>query len=235
MGLKTLRLAALLVVLLGLAGCSAGPPAVMPDVAGKTLDVAKSDIKHAGIGEDLEVLGGGTFGILKDRNWTVCEQRPASGEKVTDKPTLKVARSCGTEPAEPSPTPSAESPAATAPSQTESTPAPQGIDAAAIEAKFNEHLHNNFIESIHDMCDAAYTHWACFYDGVESGSGFLRINLSTDGGWTNTALRKVADSAGRHWFNFIGCDYPDLSMIVVTVNGLDYNVARPASADVTCG
>lgn len=83
---------------------------MMPNVVGSPLDTAKSDIERAGFQSDVEVLGGGLFGILDDSAWTVCEQLPAAGETMTDKPRLTVDRSCPDEPtaddsAEPSATP----------------------------------------------------------------------------------------------------------------------------------
>ncbi len=38
----------------------------MPDVTGKKLDVAQSDIKQAGFENKVEVLGGGAFGVVKE-------------------------------------------------------------------------------------------------------------------------------------------------------------------------
>lgn len=70
----------------------------MPDVAGTQLDAAKSDIERAGFGGEVEVLGGGMFGIVNESNWQVCEQLPPAGETVTDTPRLTVARSCETAP-----------------------------------------------------------------------------------------------------------------------------------------
>ncbi|WP_291382260.1 PASTA domain-containing protein [Demequina sp.] len=87
----------------------------MPDVAGKALDVAKSDINDAGFTGDVEVLGGGLFGIVVESNWQVCDQSPAAGATVTGTPELTVDRTCGDEAeagddvpsVEPSPTPEA--------------------------------------------------------------------------------------------------------------------------------
>ena len=67
---------------------------------------------------------------------------------------------------------------------------------------------------------------ACFYQGVRNSPGGLQVLLSTDGGWSDADLETLADQAGRHWFNFIGCKFRELKTIVVTVNGLDYYVDR---------
>jgi hypothetical protein len=76
----------------------------MPEVMGKQLDVAKSDIERAGFDGDVEVIGGGIFGVLDDSNWVVCEQEPTSGEAVSE-PRLVVDRESG--PAEDSAEPTA--------------------------------------------------------------------------------------------------------------------------------
>lgn len=231
-----------------LSGCSSeAEPAVMPDVVGRTLDVAKSDIERAGYTKRVEVLGGGMFGVIDESNWEVCEQLPLAGSVVDVEPRLTVDRSCGREEGEPSADPTVEETTEPAPSPNEnSAPEPEDDeseeetdselpDAAEIERVYLEHLHNNFIDGITDMCDAARTHWACFYDGAEDGVGYLRVNLSTDGNWSQGDLDDMAAQAGRHWFNFVGCDFPQLDTIVVSVNGGDRNVYRSDTmADSLC-
>ncbi|WP_377645134.1 PASTA domain-containing protein [Oryzobacter terrae] len=104
-----ISLATMTVFILG--GCSSEAPHAMPDVVGKTLDLAKSDVKRAGIEDDVEVLGGGMLGILVESNWTVCGQEPATGSPVSDPPRLTVDRGCegeGGESVEPEPTPAPE-------------------------------------------------------------------------------------------------------------------------------
>lgn len=103
--MRTLGLALAALMILGLTACGATKDAIMPDVAGKSLDVALSDLERAGIGDDVEVLGGGTFGVIDESNWQVCVQMPSAGELVSEKPRLEVDRSCGDD--------DAESPAAT--------------------------------------------------------------------------------------------------------------------------
>lgn len=102
------------VMMLVLTACGSGDRAVMPDVVGKQLDVAKSDIERAGFMGDVEITGGGLFGVVDDSNWMVCEQEPGAGVKMAN-PRLVVDRECGaedqsTDPA-PTPSPSASSPA----------------------------------------------------------------------------------------------------------------------------
>ena len=95
----------------------------MPDVTGKKLDVAQSDIKRAGFAQDVEVLGGGAFGVLKKSNWEVCEQTPAPGEPLTDAPRLTVERDCSKDDAKPTGDPSAS------PSE-ELSPEPEATESA---------------------------------------------------------------------------------------------------------
>jgi hypothetical protein len=66
----------------------------MPNVTGKKLDVAQSDVKRAGFEDDVEIIGGGLFGVLSESNWEVCEQTPLPGKPMTVAPRLKVDRDC---------------------------------------------------------------------------------------------------------------------------------------------
>lgn len=119
-----------LVALLLLAGCSSGKgtPVVMPDVVGRQLDFALADIEQAGVDEEVDVKGGGTFGIVNKSNWKVCEQTPAAGKAVTAAPVLKVDRSCpGDEPAAASTT---TAPPTTLPPTTAAPALPPTLNAA---------------------------------------------------------------------------------------------------------
>lgn len=128
--MRALRWIATLVLVLGLAGCGAGKATVMPDVAGKRLDVAKSDIKRAGFDDDVEVLGGGILGVIEESNWTVCEQLPEAGAVVKDKPRLTVARLCDAGSAEPTTEASGE--ASGEPSATPSATASASADPTTV-------------------------------------------------------------------------------------------------------
>lgn len=243
--MKAVRLVAGFALVLGLAGCggsSQGSDAktVMPDVEGKRLDVAKSDIERAGFEGDVEIVGGGTLGVVVESNWTVCEQLPAAGKTVTAAPRLTVDRSCKTD--TPTTTTTAKTTTTAVPTTSATTSKPSTpttttatANAAAMEQAYLRHLADNGITSIEAMCDAAYTHWACFYTGASDGPGDLRVTLVTDGGRSAADLDTMARQAGLAWFNFIGCDFPSLSTIVVTVNGIDHNVLRgDSAADVAC-
>lgn len=93
--MRARHLAFSFIVVLGLSGCGSDEAAVMPDVTGKRLDVALSDIERAGMDDgDVEVLGGGVFGVVDESNWTVCEQEPPAGDEVSSDPRLTVERSC---------------------------------------------------------------------------------------------------------------------------------------------
>jgi len=78
-----------------LSACGSDDPAVMPDVTTRRLDIAISDIERAGFEDEVEVLGGGTFGVVDESNWTVCDQEPAAGDEIGAAPRLTVDRSCG--------------------------------------------------------------------------------------------------------------------------------------------
>src|SRR5262245_41284766 len=109
----TMAVAAALIII---AGCSGKAAPTMPDVVGKHLDVAINDVKRAGANDDVEVLGGGTFGILDKSNWTVCSQEPKGGAAITATPRVTVERTCE---GAASPKPTAEA-ARPTPSPTES-------------------------------------------------------------------------------------------------------------------
>ena len=88
-------------------GACGGDASEVPDVVGQRLDVARSDVEDAGY--DVEVLGGGLFGVVVEANWYVCEQRPVPGTTGSGSVTLVVDRSCGsaTEPGSGEQTPGA--------------------------------------------------------------------------------------------------------------------------------
>jgi bacillopeptidase F len=52
----------------------------VPNEIGERLDVAKDDLASAGLGS--KEIGGGTFGVVVESNWTVCETKPAPGAQV---------------------------------------------------------------------------------------------------------------------------------------------------------
>jgi beta-lactam-binding protein with PASTA domain len=84
----------LCVLALSLAACSGGEEATMPDLVGKRLDIALSDVERAGFDDEVEVVGGGVFGVVDESNWTVCSQEPASGRAISSPPRVTVDRSC---------------------------------------------------------------------------------------------------------------------------------------------
>ena len=111
------RVAVSLAIAFCLVGCGAPEKDVtMPDVTGKKLDVAYDTIKNAGLKDKdkVKIEGGGTFGVVMEGNWTVCEQSPAAGTKVSGSPTLTVARDCDNGSDEPTDA-SSGTPSATAP------------------------------------------------------------------------------------------------------------------------
>jgi hypothetical protein len=89
---KTLLPTVAVMLAVALSACS-GEKSPVPDVVGERLDVARSDADAAGY--DVEVLGGGVFGVVVEANWSVCEQRPDPGAPEGDSVTLIVDRTCG--------------------------------------------------------------------------------------------------------------------------------------------
>jgi hypothetical protein len=88
-----------IVLVAGLSGCggsssSSDSTKSMPDVVGKQLDVALSDIKSAGFAGKVDVSGGGTFGVVNEANWQVCSQAPDAGQALSGTPKVTVDRSC---------------------------------------------------------------------------------------------------------------------------------------------
>ncbi|RHW22780.1 PASTA domain-containing protein [Nocardioides immobilis] len=82
--------------LFGLVACGSDEAADMPAVEGERLDLALSDIDNAGFSkDDVEIVGGGTFGVVDESNWQVCLQDPAAGEPIGSSPRLTVDRTCG--------------------------------------------------------------------------------------------------------------------------------------------
>lgn len=78
-------------------GCSDSEPPAMPDVVGQPLDTGLSEIESSGFTKEVDVVGGGLFGIVDESNWTICEQEPAAGAPLGDTATLTVDRDCAAE------------------------------------------------------------------------------------------------------------------------------------------
>jgi Domain of unknown function (DUF4839)/PASTA domain len=177
LGLHALRLTVAFVLVFGLAGC--GPDPVMPDVTGKRLDVAKSDIKHAGFKDKVEVLGGGVFGVIRESGWQVCDQSPAAGKVVTDAPRLTVDRSCG-DGSEPTESPS-ESAVAPSEQPSESDPSPtESATAEIVTAENSKDLAALLTER--DDCADMNTRFAAKYNGrtIEFDGSIVALNKHGD-------------------------------------------------------
>ena len=125
--MRARRSAGALVVVVALAGC-AGEDPVMPDITGQKLDAAQIAIQDAGVDDDVEVDGGGLFGVIDESNWVVCEQSPGAGEALTSAPRLVVDRSCG-ENEEVTEEPSGEPEPTEEPSETEESAEPEVVSA----------------------------------------------------------------------------------------------------------
>jgi hypothetical protein len=95
----------------------------MPDVAGQRLDVALSDLEGVGVGEgDVEIVGGGVFGVIDESGWTVCTQGPMAGS-VAEHVRVIVDRSCQGEAVESATASALPSPVPSSPSALEDTTA----------------------------------------------------------------------------------------------------------------
>jgi beta-lactam-binding protein with PASTA domain len=107
-------------VALALTGCGSEERAVaMPQVVGKRLDVAKSDLKAAGLEEKkIEIVGGGALGVISESSWTVCDQDPEPATKGAEQARLIVDRACGAEDTAQGISPTASSPSAASPTVT---------------------------------------------------------------------------------------------------------------------
>lgn len=97
--MRAIRLGAVWLLVWAVASCSTSSKGtsetiLMPDVTGRTLDLALDDIKAAGFGDKVDVIGGGTFGVVNESNWQVCEQSPGPGQPIAATPRLSVERSC---------------------------------------------------------------------------------------------------------------------------------------------
>lgn len=113
-GVKGSGLAAGVALAVALAACAGEEHATaMPDVTGQQLDAALDVVASAGFSDEVDVAGGGVFGIVDESSWQVCSQTPRAGETIATEVELTVDRSCAdgdtepsTERAEPLPSPS---------------------------------------------------------------------------------------------------------------------------------
>jgi hypothetical protein len=118
--------------LFSLAACGNDKQVAMPDVETQRLDVALSDISRAGYdSDDVEIVGGGAFGVVDESNWSVCDQDPAAGDTIGRTPRLIVERTCQDEDRlDPEPEDQADA-------AIEEEKAPSGDEVAAAKAKKN--------------------------------------------------------------------------------------------------
>lgn len=130
-------------------------------------------------------------------------------------------------------------PAATATTQAPKTTATKAPVKKPAKAKFDSATYANSIEAkyvelngrpIKDSCDAAFTNWQCFYDGIEAKSqSRIDIKLSTPGDVTEDQAKKMSERARLAYFNFVGADFKKLDTIVTYVNGRDTGTTRRSS------
>ena len=106
-------------VAISLVGCGGTATEIMPSVKGDRLDSAQATLDAAGIKKDsIDIKGGGTFGVIDESNWQVCNQTPEPGKAIDSTVILYVNRSCPLlQTSTPTPVPSpppVEQPSATA-------------------------------------------------------------------------------------------------------------------------
>lgn len=173
--MRLLGLALAIIFAVGVSGCGGHEAKVMPDVTGKRLDVAKKDIKSAGIDESVKVNGGGIFGVIDDSNWTVCSQSPAAGKPVSAKPEVKVDRSCEDDTATASPSPTATQSAET-PTATPTEPAVPDVITAENTPAFARLLKV-------DYCDGSIAKFAKQYEGDKIQFAGSVVNIAPHGSY----------------------------------------------------
>jgi hypothetical protein len=172
-----------------LVGCGSGTAAVMPDVVGRTLEVALSDIERAGYQGRPEVLGGGVFGVVDESNWQVCEQMPAAGQAVAEKPRLTVDRSCGGEPTEaPANT---DTPSDDDSEEATSDPAEEATDEAAAQ----EEMIGTMTESDYDAAIAAMSRSR--QEAVEAAASYLDSGHFSKTGLTQQLSSEYGEGFAR--------------------------------------
>ncbi|WP_436793479.1 PASTA domain-containing protein [Actinospongicola halichondriae] len=238
---KSLGLIVGFTLLAATAGCGSSEDTatakVMPDVIGQQLDDALSVIEAAGIEAEVDVDGGGLFGIVDESNWRVCDQTPGAGAEVDQSPRLSVDRSCGDdndevadEPVddrdddenEPEPDPIVEDDS----NEPEEAPA---FDGTAYVAAIEDRVVEILGVEINDACDFNDLRWHCFYDGLTGRDSPSRVDvhLGFPGDISDAEQREYAADARLHLFNFVGEEYPELLTIVsYNSNGLDIGTTR---------
>jgi len=75
---------------------------------------------------------------------------------------------------------------------------------------------------IKDSCDAAFTNWQCYYDGIEAKSAsWVTINMTTPGDISKSQAKAFSKKARTAYFNFVGPEFTKLDTIVTYVNEAD--------------
>jgi hypothetical protein len=178
---RPLFLVPIALVLAGCGGSTTTAAEVTPKVLGERLDVAKSDLRSAGLSEkDIEVVGGGTFGVVDESKWIVCEQRPEPGVAGDGKARLVVDRSCG-EPAPGATTTSMAVPLEAAADAAPATPAPPAV------------MPDIVCMNLQDAQDEIQRH-GVFFSRSEDGTGQGRSQL-IDSNWIVIAQRPAPGSS----------------------------------------
>lgn len=203
--MKARRLTVGFALLFGLAGCGESQAkTVMPDVEDRQLDVALSDIKRAGFKDEVDVDGGGTFGIRNKSNWKVCDQSPAAGQTLKGAPRLTVDRSCDDDAADA--TESTKAPTTTPTTTSEPEPKAEESLTAANNSDFAALL------AVRDNCSDTINQFASTYRGR---------TLEFDG--NIAAMNKHGDSKTRYDILVIPGDFSESNASNPTFQFRDVN------------
>lgn len=208
--MRALGLAIALAILLGGTGCGSDKNAVMPDVTGKQLDVAKSAIENAGYKGDVKVEGGGVFGVINESNWEVCKQSPAAGQTVSGHPRLSVDRSCDAA-AQPSKTSSETSAESSQPHAKQVLTADNSKDLAALL-------------KVSDYCDETVARFVDKYRGRTIEFDGSIKNVATHGDYPSTQYDLLVAPGNKGPKSTVG---PEFKFEDVGVSNLNLTGSNP--------
>ena len=122
----------------------------MPDLVGERFDVAISNLGQLDVAEDdVEIVGGGTFGILDESNWFVCEQQPGASQPLVAPFRLIVDRSCPETASTATPSESTPEESPTAEASSEPVPESPILFTASVQGNIDD-----FRKDLNDLRDA---------------------------------------------------------------------------------
>lgn len=206
LGRKKLAALSAFTMLLTLSACGGVSAESAPELIGKRLDIAKSDLEGLGVDEEnIQVVGGGTFGALDESNWIVCDQEPEAGEELSDTPRLLIDRTCATEDtfeAVSSPEPTLSQPAigdeATSPTPSPVGPPPE-VAVDTCEKVGIEVVASGTVRNV-DTQRRTFAITVEFYDNggakIEEGTDFLSVDPDQTARWRQDNYTEEAYTLG---------------------------------------